>query len=258
MRCTVAILRSIGIGLLTLLFTMALWASTTASDYAEKAFFDNQFDQAIHAYSKVLKQHPKEPKVLYNLGTSYLKAKQYGPAIFYLKQASLYSPRGSMIQENLRIARQNRPGGNTVSFGELMAPFRYLERIFSLREYASAVLILGSTLGVWMSLMLWLPFLNRFKILRRGLWGLLVTGLLCGVYFWQAYFYTGFIVIQPSVVPVHLYPNEALSPVMYLQSGTETRLLREEKKWSLIAVDDIGALWIPKDSYWKLNSGFHF
>tara|TARA_A100001015_G_scaffold321282_1_gene451205 strand:+ start:7029 stop:7793 length:765 start_codon:yes stop_codon:yes gene_type:complete len=240
------------------LMSTALFATITDNKYAEKAFFDQRFDQSVRYYEAQLSQFPGDSTLLYNLGTTYLHANQYGPAVFYLKQAALYSPRDLMTRENLRIAREKRPGGVSAHFAKPGLLFDKIMSSLSFREYISLLLAIAClSLGVIWG-MSFRSFIPRFSYINRCLWGIVVICLCSGLYSFRLNIGTTQVVIQQSLAPVYLYPTKASSPIVYLQSGTETRLFREDKQWALIQVEDIGKLWISKKSYWKLKSGFLF
>jgi tetratricopeptide (TPR) repeat protein len=132
------------------------------AERAQAAQRDRDFDAAADLWRQVAKDHPSDPAVLYNLGTSELQLERLGPARLALERAALHAPGDTMIQDNLDVARRmvrvttlERMGGRTSVLGAQgdLASWDLARRVTS-RALAIALLVslwalFGAALWRW-------------------------------------------------------------------------------------------------------------
>lgn len=75
-------------------------------DQANQQFRAGDFASAAAGYEKILKTDGPDAAVFYNLGNSYQRLGQYGPAILAYERARLLTPRDQDLSVNLMLARK--------------------------------------------------------------------------------------------------------------------------------------------------------
>ena len=81
-------------------------AGTTAFEQANQRFAAGDYAGAAAAYDNLLTAEGPRAAVLYNLGNSYQRLGQYGPAILAYERARLLTPRDPDLLANLTLARK--------------------------------------------------------------------------------------------------------------------------------------------------------
>ena len=77
---------------------------------AEEAYRQGRFSQALGLYENVLKNHPNDPFVYYNIGNCYFKMGSKGLATANYYRAFRLAPRDSDIRHNLSLALASSNG----------------------------------------------------------------------------------------------------------------------------------------------------
>ena len=98
-----------------LTLTAAVWLGllTTGVCAAQQAFFDEgnrryqegDFDGALERYQRVLDDGLESGELYYNLGNTYFKLGETGPAILYYERARRLMPGDDDLRANLELAR---------------------------------------------------------------------------------------------------------------------------------------------------------
>jgi tetratricopeptide (TPR) repeat protein len=81
-------------------------AAMRAFDDANRRYEAGDFAGAAAAYEKLLAAEGSRAAVLYNLGNSYQRLGQHGPAILAYERARLLTPRDPDLRANLGLARK--------------------------------------------------------------------------------------------------------------------------------------------------------
>jgi tetratricopeptide (TPR) repeat protein len=81
-------------------------ATTTPFEQANQHFKTGEFAAAARAYEQLLTTEGPRAAVFYNLGNSYQRLGQFGPAILAYERARLLSPRDPDLSVNLALARK--------------------------------------------------------------------------------------------------------------------------------------------------------
>ncbi len=74
---------------------------------AEHAFQAGEYERAAELYQSLLEQAPRDPRLLYNLGTAHARAGETGLAVWRYMQALQLDPRDPELRANLRILAPN-------------------------------------------------------------------------------------------------------------------------------------------------------
>ena len=75
-------------------------------DQANRLFQSGDFEAAASAYQNAIHADGPSAALLYNLGNSYYRVGQYGPAILAYERAKLLTPRDPDLMANLNLARK--------------------------------------------------------------------------------------------------------------------------------------------------------
>jgi tetratricopeptide (TPR) repeat protein len=130
--------------LLMLASPAVLAAGPSAFDEANQHFKAGDFALAATAYEKLLATGGPRASVFYNLGNSYHRLGQYGPAILAYERARLLTPRDPDLLANLALARKAAAAfEETVVHPRLDAVICYLSRNEWSWLVAGAALFLG-------------------------------------------------------------------------------------------------------------------
>jgi len=81
-------------------------AGSAALEQANQRFATGDYAGAATDYDKLLTTEGQRASVLYNLGNSYQRLDQYGPAILAYERARLLTPRDPDLLANLTLARK--------------------------------------------------------------------------------------------------------------------------------------------------------
>ena len=81
---------------------------------AEKAYHQEQFEQAREYYLRLVKRGGASGAVLYNLATVELRRGEVGWAVLFYRRAALLLPRDGDVRENLQLARAGREGAQGI------------------------------------------------------------------------------------------------------------------------------------------------
>lgn len=228
-------------------------ASLDQARMAERYYQAKEYKSAARLYETLRQQHPKNSKVLYNLGTTYLQDSQLGSAVCYLKKAHLQSPRDKNIRHNLELAEAkiiDNPGSMTKN------PVRIIGmplNLLALNEQVGVLLFLATILNVmWM---IW-TFTGKDEKLKAVVVLLLIV---TGVY--SAMFLANRVdaaaskegVIMPKKVAIKQGPLQSLSTVFYLHEGATVRILKHSTMWTNIALDNGFEGWVERKDLCVVN-----
>lgn len=81
-------------------------AESNAFDQANRQFKNGDYAAAAACYEKILADNGPSAAALYNLGNTYQRLGQYGPAILSYERAKLLAPRNPDLLANLALARK--------------------------------------------------------------------------------------------------------------------------------------------------------
>lgn len=214
---------------------------------AEELYRQGQFSAALSAYEEILKNHPKDPFVYYNIGNCYFKMDSKGLAAANYYRAFELAPRDADIRHNLTLA--------LASGGEKFVPSGIpiiLHKAFfslSLPELKGLVYVL-----FWLVCLLVLVYLVRRKWSHLATVGLLVL-LACGSWL---YVRMGLVkavraVIAVPVAEIRSGPGTNFPASASAAQGHLLRIEDEKDDWYEVILTSQGLKgWIPKKDIEKI------
>lgn len=143
---------------------------------AARAYEVGRLADALTEYETLVRSHPADPALSYNLGNTYWRLGQRGKAILWYERARRLAPRDGDTRFNLALARSSltdeEPG-----WGEAF------DRILTPRELAwvSVLLLWGLCLTAGLALILEWPWAKWGSVVRWGLPLLIVLAGWAGI-----------------------------------------------------------------------------
>ncbi|MEL6638664.1 MAG: tetratricopeptide repeat protein [Bacteroidota bacterium] len=218
---------------------------------ANAAYRSGKYAEAITGYRSLLSAGYRSADLYYNLGSSYLKNRELGPAILYLERARLLAPSDPDIQHNLELARQQL----TDDISEVPSFFlsRWWEQ-WALAASATFWSVLGLLL-VWLGLAglgLWQIGRERAWRKKGFLWGLplLLLGivpLLLGFSRVQMIEDSPFAIIQAAKTTLYTAPDTASEALFPLHEGTKVALLDRIGEWYKVRLLNGDQGWLSRE-----------
>ena len=98
--------------LIQVLFFMLLAGNVIASapkdtfKLANEAFEKGAIDDAIHLYESIISNGFVSETIYFNLGTAYIKKKNWSAARFYLEKGIQEDPHHNGLEQNLAVVRE--------------------------------------------------------------------------------------------------------------------------------------------------------
>ena len=232
------------------LFLLGGWLPALAQEdlqQAEALYRQGKFSAALGAYENLLKTHPKDPFVYYNIGNCYFKMGSKGLAVANYYRAFRLNPRDADIRHNLALSLTNG--------GEQLVPRGMpviLHKAFYLLSYAE---LTGLVYGLFW---LWCIGAGVALLCRKGWRTVAVGTVLCaGAAIW--WYVRGQIEHQPLAV--------VASPTAEIRSGPGTNfpasanvaqghlitILDRKDAWHQVVVTSQGIKgWIEKSAVEKI------
>ena len=142
-----------------LLCSLQLFASSTGEMWQKgNAFYSQKlYDSAAYYYEKIAAQKPKNAVLYYNLGNSYYKLNQVGPAVLNYERALHLDPGYKEAEDNLILTQSRIP--NRIVGGE---------DIFFVQWWKTLTQLNNATLWAVISLLLFIALLGILLARRMG------------------------------------------------------------------------------------------
>jgi tetratricopeptide (TPR) repeat protein len=214
---------------------------------AVEAYKKGDYESAIRLNSGVLAVGKESAAVHFNLGNSYLRARQIGHALASYLRAERLAPRDGDIKANLGYVRGLVNGPSPAEKRPFWAlPFGQFS-VDELRWSALIIFMLTATavlVGLYAGL-------KR----RKVAWWALLGGMLC------AYVVVGLFTraveeagrgVSLERTDVRFEPSPQATTYFKLLEGTEIRVLREKEGWLKIERLDHKAGWVPVSAVEKI------
>ena len=213
---------------------------------AMQAYDAGDFESARRDYLRLLEAGHDEPEVRFNLGNTYHRLGQPGPAIAQYRRAFQDRPRDPEIRANLAIVQQQ--------VGALVSPTDARDALF---QYFSRVeWIYIALLGYWWAALSGLLFFirKRSRAWRNsGLAGVVVSLLgLSGLMYWQAYQRYPEAVVTRSGVQALFAPMADAVVHFSLPEGSIVRLREASGRWIKIGIAGQEG-WVPDEACERLS-----
>ena len=214
---------------------------------AEELYRQGKFSAALSAYEEILKNHPKDPFVYYNIGNCYFKMGSKGLAAANYYRAFELAPRDADIRHNLTLS--------LASGGEKFVPAGVpvvLHRAFfslSLPELRGLVYVL-----------FWLACLLSLVCLMRRKWNLVALSTLLVLCVCGGWLYTRTrlaqeirAVIAVPVAEIRSGPGTNFPASASAAQGHLVRIEDEKDAWYEVILTSQGVKgWIEKNAVEKI------
>ncbi|MCP4346055.1 MAG: tetratricopeptide repeat protein [Desulfobacterales bacterium] len=236
-----------------ILFTIFLFLATGA--YASEmagTFFDgikhykeNNFPDAISAFSKVAESGVRNSKLFYNLGNAYLRNDELGQAILWYERALKLTPNDPDLEFNYEYAlslTKDEKDDKTVSIYRILF---FWKHILSTKTVQWIAIILN--IIFW--LVLAIQVLRRKKTLRTANYLILTLAIIFTLTAFYNFYEGAYIkqgIILPSEVSVRSGLTEDSTELFILHAGTKIKIEKENKEFFRISFSDGKIGWLKK------------
>lgn len=235
--------------------TFGVNAQTNQNQEFEKANFyynESRYDTAVVIYERILNEGYVSIPLLYNIGNTYFKLRDYPMAILYYEKALKIEPDNEDVKQNLAIA-------NALITDKIEpVPEFFLKKVwknignkFSANNWATISLVMIAL--VLITLFFYLT--ARTKGLKKSMFFiviLLIITCLCSIIFAsQKHSYMNehneAIVMMPTIT-VKSSPSSSGTDLFVLHEGTKVRIMDRADDWNKIKIADGSVGWLPSTS----------
>jgi len=211
-------------------------------------FRQNRYDEAIDAYTGILRRGFESAALYYNLGNCYFKKEELGRAVLYYERARLFVPHDSDLRSNYQYCRlllnlQDDSRGGNWFIRRIGAFFKGLGidqlTVFLSMLYLSTILIL--ILGIFLP-----AFKGRTKSLIAFFVALLFTAGIA-LYGKVSFAHTGAVVVAAEG-EVKFEPQENATTYFTLGEGSTVEVIDVSAGWYKIRRADGKIGWLDKNA----------
>ncbi|MFC2134311.1 tetratricopeptide repeat protein, partial [Bacteroidota bacterium] len=223
---------------------------------ANNLYQENQYDEAIKIYKKILEEGYESESVHFNLGNCYFRINKLGYAILNYEKALRLAPDDEDINYNLLIAK-----ARTVD------KIKELPKLFIVEWWE--VLVTSLSANNWLLLILIFYYLLLLTIagyflIRRfnfqkylAYWGMInfiiliiLSSLLFARLNREAS--TDFGILVESTITVKQSPSEKGNDVFVIHEGIKFEIEDRLDNWAKIKLADGKVGWLPEESFEKI------
>ena len=231
-------------------FVQFVQAESFTKAYADKAYQENKYAEAIKMYENILATQGESAVVYYNLGNSYFKEKNMAKAVLNYERALLLNPGDADIRFNLDMARSKTVDQITPATEVFIVTWiNSLTNMQSERGWAKIGIVSFICLLVGLALYI---FSKRLFVRKIGFIGavvLLVVTVCANLFARQQknelMDRTGAIVMSPTVT-VKSTPDKSGTELFVLHEGTKVFVEDNSMKgWKEIRLEDGKKGWLP-------------
>jgi len=222
---------------------------------ANEAYRNNNLEKALKGYLYLTQLNIKNGYLAYNLGNTYFRLGQLGPAMLWYERALNYIPRNQDLRVNFKYARNQivdeefkppEPTG-TVAFFTAMHNYLNMQESLYMTLLMLWLLVISLTVYIWIDS-------DKWKArLRIPCW---ITGVLFIILFLSSgikiYHHENITeaIVMSSAVNVKTAPSEKFSTAFTLHEGTKVIVEQSKDNWVRIKLPGNEAFtgWMPKES----------
>ncbi len=192
-------------------------------------YADQEYEAAIQAYQKILKQGQTSAEVYFNLGNAFYKLDSLAPSIYFYNKALQLSPTDEDVKINLKFAKQRTidvieespDKGWNQFWEEVISTFNY--NTWAIWAIVFSFLFVGC--GIW--------YYFTSRTARKRLFfslGLcfLILGVLSVTFAYQQFeiqHSKDFAIVFAPKIAVHVEPNQNSTAAFTLHEGTKVKVL---------------------------------
>lgn len=242
---------------------VAAYATTSAQNNTQQTNFqlanqkytNNQYQQAITIYKKILQNKQQSPELYYNLANAYFKNKQTTKAIINYEKALKLAPNNEDIKYNLKYANLYiKDNFDTV-------PEFIFDKIYFkiIHLFSSNTWVIISIITFYLTLSLILLFLFSKHTIRRklsfiGAIILLIissTTIYCSVEM-KNYFTKPKTAIITNISTIKSSPKESGTDLIIINPGVKIKIQTQNQNWCEIKLPNGKKGWIKKENFEKI------
>jgi len=228
-------------------------AETVDEAYAAsiKDYYAGHYKQAADAMERILGLPMHDPDLYYNLGCTYFRMGQLGPAIYQFEKTLKLQPDAEDARHNLETCRALAEARVQDELKGAAAQPLWVRAVSMLRQSTWTWLFLGLWWGVFLILLL-LRFMhagparagliaaNSFVALLALLSGLMLLG--------NVYHHSRVVngIVLPDKMAVHEGPGAGTRVTFKLHAGFRVRLLGTDSGWARIRLANGLEGWVPQ------------
>ena len=234
---------------------MGMMAQTIQDQEFAKANYyynESRYDTAVVIYERIMEEGYVSAPLLYNIGNTYFKMRNYPMAILNYEKALKLDPTNDEIKQNLAIANAlitDKIEPMPVFF--MTKWWRNIGNLLSANGWASTTLKLFGLLLV----LLFIYFTARTKGVRKATFFssiLVIILFVCSIIFaYQKYNYINehneAIVMTPTIT-VKSSPSSSGVDLFVLHEGTKVEIMDNADKWDKIKIADGSVGWMPSSA----------
>ena len=214
---------------------------------ANDLYTSNSYQQAADSYESLRKRGLKNGHLYYNLGNTYIRLGNIGPAILNYIRAQKLIPRDENLQANLNFAIQQTLDKITPSPPDKLATIFFWVNDLSPNENVNFAFAIN--LAFWLILTAWFYFRTNFLRLARNSISflLLLAFIAIGVKLnLESNSKTG--VVLAKTVSVKSGLDASNITLFELHEGALVNIIDQRQGWIEVQLDSRQKGWIPKDS----------
>ena len=219
---------------------------------ANKYYDENRYDTAVVIYERILADGYESAPLLYNIGNSYFKMRNYPMAILNYEKALKLDPRNEEIRHNLDIANSIiNDKINPVPEFLLTKWWRSIGNMFSANGWAVFSLVLFGIL----LLLIFLYFTARSRFTKKTSFFaaiLLLLVLVCSIILaYQKYDYLNThneAIITIPTITAKSSPSHTGVDLFVIHEGTKIEILDNTNEWDKIKIADGNIGWLPSSA----------
>lgn len=223
---------------------------------ANKSYSENNFEQAISLYEKVLENGVESAEVYYNLGNAYFKINDMPSAILFYEKARKLNPNDEDVLKNLEIANSR-----IVDKIENMPQIFYkqwwknLLYIFTVDEWATISLVFFALIFVMLLVFL---LTNIYWVKKSSFWFGIVFIVISGTTWMLAnQKYKTFtqdhqaIIFTPTIT-VKSSPTETGVDLFVIHEGTKVQITDHVGDWYEVKIQNGSVGWLKAQDIRKI------
>lgn len=235
-----------------LLLTTQVFFAQNGFETGNDLYKNGKYEQAIEAYTGVLKTNKHSAELYYNLGNCYYKLNKVAPAIYNYEKALVLSPNDSEVLNNLKFAQKRTVDEvkviPKVGFGKLLRDFTaiYHYNTWAWISVAFSVLFLLSFLGYYFSQIA----LNK----RIFFFGMFLVIFLLLISISSAFFEKSHFknekpaIVFAEITDVKSEPQKMAATVLVLHEGTKVFVEETVDNWKKVQLTDGTEGWIENNA----------
>lgn len=212
---------------------------------------------AISNYEQILKTDVHSVEVYYNLGNSYYKLNQIGPAIYNYEKALMLDTGNEDVLNNLQFAKQMRIDAvDSLPENELESRATSIASSLTIDEWAYLSIIL-----LIITVLLFVLYYYSQTAGKKRLFFLLmilfaiggvITSIIIGFYAQNNLNKQQYAIVYATEFTAREEPKQSSSASFVIHEGTKVEVLEEFNDWVRIALENGSKAWVTIDTIKKL------